>query len=119
MEERRQFVRLDTRLDLTYTEVTGAAKHQTVSKNIGGGGVCLFLEKELPVGTRLQVSIKIPGQEQPVNFLTEVIWCESYEVVGKTQRHRAIEAGVRIVEIAPTDHQVLLNHVILSLKAPQ
>ena len=119
MQERRQFARLDTRLDISYTETSGTAPRKTVSKNVSGGGVCLFLEKELPAGTPLQVAMNVPGREPPVKFSAEVVWCEPYEVIGKTQRHRAIEAGVHITDITPQDYQALLGHVILSLNTPR
>jgi len=118
MEERRQFVRLDTRLEVTYTELPSGKSRQGTTKDISGGGICLFAEKVLPAGTRLQVAVKLPDRESPVHFTGEVVWSEAYEVIGKTQRQRAVEAGVRFVEIAPGDRDAIMRHVILSLKQP-
>ena len=118
MEERRQFVRLDTRLETSYTVLpTGTAK-TLITKDIGGGGVCLFADKPLSAGTRLQVSMKLPGRDAPVNFTGEVVWSEEYEMIGKTQRQKAVEAGIRFVEISPQDREAVMQHVILSLKQP-
>ena len=119
MEERRQFVRLDTRLEVTYTILPSEQAKTSLTKNISGGGICLFTEKELPSGTRLQVAMKLPDREQPVNFIAEVRWSEPYEVIGKTQRQRAVENGVRFVEIAPQDQDALMRHVILRLQPPR
>ena len=118
MEERRRFVRLDTRLEVNYTVLPSGSPRQTVSKDISGGGICLFADRLLPIGTRLQVGMKLPGREQPVNFTADVVWSEQYEVIGKTQRDRAVEIGVRFVEIAPQDREAVMQHVILSLKPP-
>ena len=118
MEERRRFVRLDTRLDVTYSVLPSGGKVRAVTKDISGGGICLFADKVLPAGTSLQVSMKLPGREQPVNFTAEVVWCEPYEVMGKTERQRAVEIGVRFVEISPLDQEALLQHVILRIKPP-
>lgn len=118
MDERRAFVRLDTRLDVSYTVLpTGAALH-SVTKNVSGSGICVFTNTDLPPGTRLQVAMKLPGREQPVNFIGEVVWSDAYEVIGKTQRRRSVEAGIQLVEIAPQDREALMQHVILSLKPP-
>ena len=116
MEERRHFVRLDTRLDVTYTVLPATQAQQTVTKGIGGGGVCFFSDRELAPGDQLQVAMKLPSREQPVNFTAEVIWCEPYEVIGKTGRQRSVEVGVRFLEIAPQDQEAVMQHVILSLK---
>lgn len=120
MEERRKFVRLDTRLEISYTATALPADQakQAVTKDIGGGGICLFAERLLPPGTQLQVAMRLPGREQPVNFTAEVVWCEQYEVIGREERQRAVELGVRFLEIAPQDRDAILQHVILNLKGP-
>lgn len=118
MEERRRFVRLDTRLDIQYSVLPLGSSQPAVTKDISGGGVCLFADKELNPGTRLQVTMKLPNREVPVHFTAEVVWSEAYEVIGKTERQRAVEMGVRFVEIAPQDQAVVMQQVILSLKHP-
>ena len=115
-EERRQFVRLDTRLDITYTVLPSGRVQQTAAKNVSGDGVCLFLKQSVPQGTRLQVGMKLPGRQEPAHFTAEVIWCETYEMIGKTERQRAVEAGVRFVEISPADREAIMQHVILQLQ---
>ena len=119
MEERRKFVRLDTRLDVSYTELPQTAVQHTRTKDIGGGGICLFAEKAMTPGTRLQVSMKLPDREEMVHFTAEVVWSEEYEVIGKTQRQRAVEVGVRFLEVAPQDQEAIMRHVILMLQPQQ
>lgn len=118
MEERRQFVRLDTRSEVRYTMLPDGTAATSVSKDIGGGGICLFAERTMPPGTRLQVALQLPGREQPVNFTAEVVWSEQYEVIGKGERQRSVEVGLQFVEIAPQDREAVMQHVILSLKPP-
>ena len=117
--DRRQHLRLENSVPVMYwLSPTSGEPRRSLTKNISGGGVCLFLDKELPLGTVLQVSMNLPGRATLLTFTGEIVWCEPYEVIGKTQRHKAIEAGVRITDIAPQDHQAMLDHVILSLQAP-
>ncbi len=116
MEERRAFVRLDTRLPIAYRVVPSTATKKSVTKDVGGSGVCLFLDEPLKPGTPLHVEIQLPEQAQPVTFEGEVVWCEEYEVIGKTHRERAVEAGLKVTQMHPRDRQALLNHVILGLK---
>jgi len=116
MEERRKFVRLDTRLPVAYQVTRVPASKPSLSSDIGGGGVCLFLSEPIKAGTMLRVEVTLPDRPQPINFTGEVIWCEQYEVIGKTQRERSVEAGVRFVQIEPPDQQAIMRHVILSLQ---
>ncbi len=119
MEERRRFVRLDTRLEISYSVLPSGASQRSVTKDIGGGGICLFTDHTLASGTQLQVAMKLPGREEPVHFIAEVMWSEPYEVIGKTERRRAVETGVRFVEIAPKDQEAVMQHVILNVQPHQ
>jgi len=116
MEERRRFVRLDTRLPVTYRVLPSAKAKQSVTKDIGGGGVCVFVSELLTPGTHLQVEIAVPDQERPIAFTGEVVWCEQYEIIGKTQRERSVEAGVKFVQIDPNDQHAIMRYVILILQ---
>ena len=116
MEEQRRFVRLDTRLDVSYAVLPTEQMQGAATKNISGEGICFFTKQALIPGTRLQVAMKLPNQEQPVNFTAEVMWSESYEMIGKTERHRTAETGVRFVEVSPKDRDTIMQHVILNLQ---
>ena len=116
MEERRRFVRLDTYLDVTYNVLPGSPAHYSVMKDVGAGGFCLVTENVLKAGTRLQIALKLPEREQPVACLGEVAWSEGYEISTKTGTRRAVETGVRFVEITPEDREALMRHVILKLQ---
>lgn len=117
MEERRKFVRLDTRLDVNYVVLPSGTAQRTVTKDIGGGGICMIVERQLPLGSRLQVALKLPDREQPINFIGEVMWSEPYEVIGKSEHRKAVECGLRFVEIAPADQEAVMRHVILTLQS--
>lgn len=119
MEERRHFVRLDTRLETRYTLLPSGEARQATTKDIGGGGVCLFADKVIPAGTRLQVAMHLPGRQQPINFIGEVVWSEAYEVIGKEEHKRAVEVGVQFIEISPADREAVMQHVILNVKSPK
>jgi c-di-GMP-binding flagellar brake protein YcgR len=116
MEERRRFVRLETRVDVTYIVLPSGRAQQTASKDISGEGSCFLTEKPLTPGTSLQVALKLPGREHPVNFTGEVVWSQPYEVIGKTDRQHAVETGVRFAEIAPQDQEAVMQHVTLTLQ---
>ena len=115
MDEQRQFVRLDTRLEVNYTRLPSAKSAETITKNIGGGGICFFANEVLKTGDQLQVSMKLPDREQPVHCTGEVIWSEEYETIGKSERKRAIEVGMKFIEIAPKDREAVMQHIILTL----
>ena len=119
MEERRKFVRLDTRLGVVYQVLPSTTPRPSRTKDLAGGGICVFVSELLKPGTALHVDVTLPNRDRPVPFQGEVVWCEEYEVIGKTKRERSVEAGVKFVTIDPRDRQAILEHVILSLQPHQ
>ena len=116
MQERRRFVRLDTRLPVSYQVLPSEPRQTSISADLSGGGMCLFVNEPLKLGTPLRVTISLPDRDRPIAFTAEVVWCEAYEMIGKTQRSRSIEAGVKFLQIAPEDQQAIMRYVILSLQ---
>ncbi|MBI4356096.1 MAG: PilZ domain-containing protein [Candidatus Omnitrophica bacterium] len=121
MLERREYVRLDTRLPVEYRVVGPAAapprstaKRPAVTKDISGGGVRLILTEPLTPAALLEVSVHLPERPVPLVFTGEVVWVESYAVIGGSGREQRYEAGIKFVQIAPADRQAILQHVILS-----
>ena len=118
MEERRKFVRLDTRLPVRYRVLPAAHADASALSDLSGGGLCLFVRDPLTPGARLEVEVTLPGRPRPILFTGEVVWCEQYDVVGRTVRSRSIEAGLKFVSIAPEDQQAITRYVSLSLQPP-
>ena len=118
MDERRQFVRLGSYLDVTYTVQPSTDAQFTVTKDVSAGGVCFLGEDVFDPGTRLNVTMKLPDRPQPVQFTAEVVWSEPYEVVGKTGRRRSVETGARFVDISGQDREAIQQHVIVHLQPP-
>jgi len=102
---------LETRADVAYAVLPDGAPQRAVTKDLGGGGFRLVTEHPITPGTQLQVAIHLPGREQPVNALAEVVWSEQHELIGKTDRRRSVESGARCVEIAPADQEALTEFV--------
>ena len=111
MEERRNFVRLPSRLTATY-HIIGVTEDDlaVLTRNIGGGGVAFFTESSLKAGTLLQVEVRFPNRQRPVRFTAEVIWSGEL-LLGSTDREpRAFETGVRFASISDEDRKFLMRY---------
>ena len=117
MEERRRFVRLATRANVAYTALLSGTAQQAITKDISGGGLRVFAERALPAGTPLQIALALPGCDEPVNAIAEVVWSEQYETVGKTDRLKSVELGARVVEIAPKDQEAVNRFIASQLRS--
>ena len=97
--ERRAFIRLDTRLNISYT-ITGTQQlGKSLSKNISGSGVRFIAEHPLEVGTRLDVNLQL---DVPVKFIGEVVWTK-LSMKATSEGFGGTEVGLRFVEISAKD----------------
>jgi c-di-GMP-binding flagellar brake protein YcgR len=111
--EKRKYIRLKAPIGVTYGLVKKSKRqrsHLTFLKDIGGGGIRIMAKEELRPGDLLEVEIQIPLLEDPIHAVGEVVWYEQFN-----DRDRQIrEAGVRLMDIEPTDlHQILeyVHHI--------
>ena len=77
--ERRRQTRKNVVTHITYRVIAhSGGVGQT--KNISERGLCFILQKELSVGTILEVKFELPGQGSvPVETFVKVIWCKRIE----------------------------------------
>ena len=110
--ERRQFVRVESSMPVMYwLSPTGdVAPRRSLTKNISGGGVCLYLEEPLLPGTRLQVHMRLPEDGRSFPFTAEVAWCDAPKADGAGGP--SVMAGLRFIEIAPEDQRAIIRYCL-------
>lgn len=115
-EEQRKFVRLDTTVPVAYRVVSSTATARpTTTKNLSAGGICLFVNEPLSSGATLDIEIALPGRAAPLRLTGEVVWCETYELLGATDQVCNIQVGVKFVDIHPDDQDAIQRYMILRL----
>jgi c-di-GMP-binding flagellar brake protein YcgR len=110
--ERRQFLRVESTVPVMYwLSPTGDVPPlRSLTKNIGGGGVCLYLSQPLLPGTRLQVQMRLPEDGRSFPFTAEVAWCDAPKAGGAAGP--SVMAGLRFIEIAPEDQQAIIRYCL-------
>ena len=120
MDERRRYVRLDTRLKITYAVIKKGkdASSESETKDISGGGIRIFLQEPLPLQTLLKVNIHLPEDPQPIHCAGQVVWVEEFSVLqGEKKEKDRFEAGISFTEINPKDRDRIIKYVILGYAA--
>ena len=120
MEERRKYVRLDTRLKITYTVLKDKRNSSlsTETRDISGGGIRLFLAEGVPVGALLQLTILLPEDTKPIVSIGKVVWLEEFSILhSQKQEGKLLEAGIEFTEIDPKDRDRIIKYVILGYAA--
>ena len=119
MEERRQYVRLAARLPVRCAVLPSGLMQDINLKDLSGGGLRMVTDAPVASGEQLQVAIQLPGQEQPVNAIAEMVWSRTAQMSGRIEQARTVETGVRFTEIAPQDRDAILAAIAKSLRILQ
>ena len=110
MDERRQYVRLDSRLQVEYTVVPAAQPLNAATKDVSVGGMRVEVTEQLEPGTQLAMTLTVPGGQR-VPLTVEVVSSDHHKLSTVRPRARTHEVGIRIVRIEPKDREILRQYV--------
>lgn len=115
MEERRRYIRLDTHLKINYRILQQSpAPTPTETLDIGGGGIRLFLNEPLKVGTLLELEIFFPGESKAVHCQGKLVWVEEFSIYqGTKEERKELEGGIEFTNISPEEQDRIIKYVIL------
>ena len=114
MTNQRKDPRLGLRLNITY-KIAGTSKSgKSISHDMSAGGVRFLAEHPLDVGAKLEIFVRLPEGDQMIRCVGEVVWSRAGGA-GDAMTGGTREVGVRFVEIAPKDQQLLKQYAMFYL----
>lgn len=100
MAERRKFLRFNTPLDMEYKTLTlNPIFGKTLAKDLSREGVRFGIKQAVPVGTSLEISMTVPGDNLPVFATGKIAWADGFD------------AGVKLTKISQNDRARVLEYV--------
>lgn len=118
-KERRQSIRLSTRLSATFKDLSTGAVQRALTKDISGSGVCLVTEEMLEAGTPLAIEVTLPDRDAPIKFLADVVWSMPMIDPQQPSSHPPAETGLRFVSIDPKDRTLIMQYAQLHALPPE
>jgi c-di-GMP-binding flagellar brake protein YcgR len=116
MVEKRRFVRVDVPIRVWYRlKEKGVAKSEAISKNIGGGGICIHVSHTFAAGSLLKLTLGILGVSEPIETEAEVLWVEKREK-GDEGFRTDYEAGLKFTSLSNVDRASIINFICESVK---
>ncbi|PIQ89493.1 MAG: hypothetical protein COV72_02770 [Candidatus Omnitrophica bacterium CG11_big_fil_rev_8_21_14_0_20_42_13] len=79
MDERRQYVRINKSVEVTYQVIKSFLKSGTRSADLSLAGIRLPVMQRLGVGTMLKMEIRFTGLSEPVKITGQVAWLAETE----------------------------------------
>ena len=116
---RRQFVRLRTRLTTVFKIVKTGKVRRGLTRDVSGGGLCFVSEELLAPGTSLGIELKLPDRNTPITFSAEVVWSRPVGEPPKSYEAPTIETGVKFVAVDSKNVAILRQYATLNAHHPE
>jgi diguanylate cyclase (GGDEF)-like protein len=102
-QDRRSYRRVHAALDGTFC-LLAAEYHPLTTLNVSAGGLLFIAKRELPLGTLVAVTIRMPGYDHEINASGRVVRVEE-------KGDGTYEAALRILDMPTTDQAALVNYL--------
>ncbi len=100
MNERRKYLRFSTPMDVQFKTLTlNPIFGKTLARDLSREGLRIGLPDKVSVGTSLEISLNVPGDNLPVFATGRVAWADG------------LEAGVRLTKMNQGDRMRVLEYV--------
>lgn len=102
--EKRQFERFKERATVLYKFGKGAHREdKAFTIDLSTQGARIITDKNLPIGSVLELRIEVPDSAERIYVKGEVVWTKEMRVEGK----KNFEVGIRFLKIALKDRSRL------------
>lgn len=113
-EQRRMYYRLNCSVKVQYKQVdtfnaeenSDIPYKKTIANNLSGGGINLFMEEKLEVGSILQCEI-VTEQSKKIKFFGKILRYDESGIEGKFK----YQAGIAYIQIDNNDREAVVQYI--------
>ncbi|HNV86564.1 MAG TPA: PilZ domain-containing protein [Candidatus Omnitrophota bacterium] len=105
----RKFPRLNIKCDIEVSGPRNAFAFSTVTQNIGAGGVCVILPRELSRSVPVHLKLYLRKDQSPVECSGRVCWNIGSRTLFKSKRQ--FDTGIEFVDIPP-EHRETIRMIV-------
>jgi c-di-GMP-binding flagellar brake protein YcgR len=99
--ESRKFPRVKAECHIYIEESTEATPLETVTENVGAGGLCAILDKALPRFSHVKVRLNLRDGSEPIRCNARVVWSvERHEWKATQPSH---DTGMEFIDLSPEE----------------
>ena len=114
IKERRKSVRITADLNVSYELLrdNAAQRYNSMTRNVGLGGMNLLLSEKLFLGTTLHFELNIPQSHRPIFIEGKIIWVREFSgKLARQKRERFFATGIQFIHIKPQDEAILHDFI--------
>ena len=106
----RKFPRLNINCDIDIKDIKSSFHLSTTTQNIGAGGVCVILMRELPRFSKINLRIHLNDSMPPIQCVGKVCWNVHSKVLFKNNETR-FDTGIEFQELLPADRERIKAYI--------
>jgi len=110
MKERRKYRRVNTGIKLIFKLMGIKGEVTLPTLDLGGGGIRLFLNKKVKIGTMVELGLMLPSEEQIFFSLGEVVW-QIVDVVKNKRGEDGYVTGIKFLKLSISHRMRLIRFV--------
>jgi c-di-GMP-binding flagellar brake protein YcgR len=115
MSERRKYRRIKIKIKFIYKVMGVKGEISLASVDLGGGGIRLYLDKEIERGSVVELGLGLPGEKQLLFSLGRVVWQKKVTGDAGAKRARYL-TGLEFINLGITNRTRLVSFVHERLK---
>lgn len=112
----RKFPRLALRCDVEISGTNNPLSIAVMTANIGAGGVCVVMPKEVSKLTRVLIRLHIPDDPEPVESYARVCWVVPSRTPLKNET--VFDTGFEFINISNQDRDRVKKFILSRQKTP-
>ena len=105
MYERRKYIRIPEKTEISYSVVSTAISGQYTTSDISQKGIRFLVHHFIPKDSQLKVKITFAQTKVPIEALVELMWIRELPYSG------SYEVGARFIDISQKDMDHLLDRI--------
>ena len=107
-QNRRKYPRVDVEVTVTLNDGTEAVNYNTATRDVGAGGICVKLESFVQAPTSVNIVLKLPDGQAPIETVGRVAWCvREKKLIGR--KHAAYETGISFPDLTVDQRERLIR----------
>ena len=107
-QNRRKYPRVDVEVTVTLNDGTEAVNYKTETRDVGAGGVCVKLESFVQAPTAVNIVLKLPDGQPPIETVGRVAWCVKERKLVRRKR-AAYETGISFPDLSVEQRERLIR----------
>ena len=109
MEERRQYVRVPTNIEFSYSIKSNPWGQTAKTEDVSAGGICAAVTKPVDPGVQYGIRLTLPGR-QPIPITAEAVWSDQF-LYTTSKKKSEFKVGLRFIRMDVQDRERLKAYV--------